>query len=90
MPKFTIEREIPGAGKFTATDLKALSQKSCGVLSSMGSGVQWIQSCVSDDKRYCIYQAPEEAALRQHAEPGEFPANSISRVHTIIYPATAG
>ena len=64
MPKFNIERVIPGAGKFTATDLKAISQKSCGVLSSMGPSIQWIQSYVSDDKIHCTYQAPDEAAVR--------------------------
>ncbi len=89
MPKFVIEREIPGAGKFTATDLKAISQKSCGVLSSMGPSIQWIHSYVCDDKIYCVYQAPDEAAVRRHAEIGEFPANSVARVHTVIDPATA-
>jgi hypothetical protein len=89
MPKFIIEREIPGAGKFTATDLKAISQKSCGVLSSMGPSIQWVHSYVADDKIYCVYQAPDADAVRRHAELGGFPANSIARVHSTIDPATA-
>lgn len=89
MPKFVIEREIPGAGKFTAADLKAISQKSCGVLGSMGPQIQWIHSYVTDDRIYCVYQAPDEATVRRHAELGGFPANRIERVHTVIDPATA-
>jgi len=89
MPKFVIERDIPGAGKFTAADLKAISQKSCGVLGSMGPQIQWIQSYVTDDRIYCVYQAPDEATVRKHAELGGFPANRIDRVRTVIDPATA-
>jgi hypothetical protein len=89
MPKFVIERQIPGAGKFTASDLKAISQKSCGVLGSMGPQIQWIHSYVTDDRIYCVYQAPDEATVRKHAELGGFPANSVERVHTVIDPATA-
>ncbi|MGZ5785265.1 MAG: DUF4242 domain-containing protein [Ramlibacter sp.] len=89
MPKFVIERQIPGAGKFTAADLKAISQKSCGVLGSMGPQIQWIQSYVTDDRIYCVYQAPDEATVRRHAELGGFPANRIDRVVTVIDPATA-
>jgi hypothetical protein len=89
MPKFVIERQIPGAGQFTASDLKAISQKSCGVLSSMGSQIQWIHSYVTDDRIYCVYQAPDEATVRKHAELGGFPANRVDRVHTMIDPATA-
>ena len=89
MPKFVIERQIPGAGKFTAADLKAISQKSCGVLGSMGPQIQWIHSYVTDDRIYCVYQAPDEAMVRRHAELGGFPANRIERVHTVIDPATA-
>lgn len=89
MPKFIIEREIPGAGKFTPADLKAISQKSCGVLSSMGPSIQWIHSYVADDKIYCVYQAPDEASVRRHAELGEFPANVVAQVRTVIDPATA-
>jgi hypothetical protein len=89
MPKFVIERQIPGAGKLTASDLKSISQKSCGVLGSMGPQIQWIHSYVTDDRIYCVYQAPDEATVRQHAEQGGFPANRVDRVHTVIDPATA-
>jgi hypothetical protein len=89
MPKFVIEREIPGAGKLSADELHAISQKSCGVLNGMGPRIQWIHSYVTDDKIYCIYQAPDEAMVREHARQGGFPANSVARVHAIIDPATA-
>lgn len=89
MPKFVIERDIPGAGQFTAADLKAISQKSCGVLSSMGTDIQWIHSYVSDDRIYCVYQATDEALVRRHAELGGFPANRVDRVYSVIDPATA-
>jgi hypothetical protein len=89
MPKFVIEREIPGAGKLTLDELKAISQTSCGVLRSMGPQIQWIQSYVTDDKVYCIYIAPDEETIRQHAQQGGFPANRISRVRTMIDPTTA-
>ena len=89
MPKFVLEREIPGAGKMTPADLKLISQKSCGVLSSMGPSVQWVHSYVTPDKIYCVYQAADESLVRRHAEFGGFPANKISRVSTIIDPATA-
>jgi Protein of unknown function (DUF4242) len=89
MPKFVIEREIAGAGKLTAAELKAISQKSCGVLSSMGPSVQWVQSYVTADKIFCIYHAADESLVRRHAELGGFPANKITRVTTIIDPATA-
>jgi hypothetical protein len=89
MPKFVIERDIPGAGQFTAADLKAISQKSCGVLGSMGPQIQWIQSYVTGDRIYCVYQAPDEAMVRKHAELGGFPANRVERVFTVIDPATA-
>lgn len=89
MPKFVIEREIPGAGKLTAQQLKAISQKSCGVLQSMGPKIQWLQSYVTDDKVYCVYIAPDEAAVRQHAKQGGFPANSVAWVRAIIDPTTA-
>jgi hypothetical protein len=89
MPKFVIEREIPGAGKFSAEDLKAISQKSCGVLTSMGTGVQWVHSYVTADKIYCIYNAADEGMVRRHAEIGCFPANSVQRVHSVIDPITA-
>lgn len=89
MPKFVIEREIPGAGTLTSDQLHAISQKSCGVLNGMGPQIQWIHSYVTDDKIYCIYQAPDEAMVREHARQGGFPANSVARVHAIIDPATA-
>ena len=89
MPKFVIERQIPGAGQFTTADLKAISQKSCGVLASMGSQIQWIHSYVTGDRIYCVYQAPDEAMVRRHAELGGFPANRVDRVQTVIDPATA-
>ena len=89
MPKYVIEREIPGAGKLTPAELKAISQKSCGVLSSMGPSVQWLQSYVTADRIYCIYLANDESLVRRHAELGGFPANKISRVTSVIDPATA-
>jgi hypothetical protein len=89
MPKFVIEREIPGAGKMSAADLKAVSKKSCGVLSSLGPSVQWIQSYVTADKLYCVYHAADESLVRRHAELGGFPANKISAVVTVIDPCTA-
>ena len=88
MPKFVIEREIPGAGKLTADQLQAISQKSCGVLKGMPA-VQWVQSYVTDDKIYCVYIAPDEAAVREHAKQGGFPANSVSRIRTMIDPTTS-
>jgi Protein of unknown function (DUF4242) len=89
MPKFVIEREIPGAGKLSMQDLQAISQKSCNVLQGMGPQIQWVQSFVTDEKVYCVYIAPDEAAVRAHAEKGGFPANSIARVRRIIDPTTA-
>ncbi len=89
MPKFVIEREIAGAGKLPPKELQAISQKSCSVLREMGPQIQWIQSYVTDDKIYCVYVAPDEAAVRTHAQKGGFPANRVSRVRTIIDPTTA-
>ncbi|MGB8694075.1 MAG: DUF4242 domain-containing protein [Steroidobacteraceae bacterium] len=89
MPKFVIEREIAGAGKLTPAELKSISQKSCGVLSSMGPSVQWVHSYVTADKIFCIYHAADESLVRRHAELGGFPANKITRVTSIIDPATA-
>jgi hypothetical protein len=89
MPKFVIEREIPGAGRLSPTELQAISQKSCGVLRQMGPQIQWVQSFVTDDKIYCVYVAPDEQSVRQHAEQGGFPANRISRVSSVIDPTTA-
>ena len=89
MPKFVIEREIPNAGKLSAQELKAISQKSCGVLSKLGPQIQWIQSYVTNDKVYCVYIAPNEQLVREHAKQGGFPANSVARVMTVIDPTTA-
>ncbi len=89
MPKYVIEREIPGAGKLSAADLKAISQKSCGVLNRLGPQIQWVQSYVTGDKVYCIYNAPNEQMVRKHAEEGGFPANRISKVSAVIDPTTS-
>jgi hypothetical protein len=89
VPKFVIEREIPGAGKMSPQELQAVSQKSCGVLQKMGPHIQWVQSYVTDDKIYCVYIAPDEAAIREHAKQGGFPANRISAVRRVIDPTTA-
>jgi hypothetical protein len=89
MPKYIIEREIPGAGALTSQDLQGISQKSCSVLSALGPSIQWLESYVTDDKVYCVYIAPDEATVRAHAEQGGFPANRISEIKTIIDPTTA-
>ena len=89
MPKYVIEREIPGAGKLSSAELHAISQKSCEVLNQMGPQIQWIQSYVTGDKIYCIYLAPNEGAVREHAQQGGFPANRISQVMNVIDPTTA-
>jgi predicted Rdx family selenoprotein len=89
MPKFMIERNIPEAGKLTHQQLNAISQTSCGVIRSMGPEIQWVQSFVTDDKIYCLYIAPDEATVREHAKLGGFPANSVQRVRAVIDPTTA-
>jgi len=89
MPKFIIERDIPGAGSLSPADLKGISQKSCGILSKMGPQIQWLESFVTDDKVYCVYIAPNEASVRDHAAAGGFPANKITTVRTVIGPTTA-
>ncbi len=92
MPKFLIEREIPKAGNLSAADLKGIAAKSCGVLGDMnrgGTDIQWVQSYVTGDRIYCVYNAPNEEAIRVHAQQGGFPANRIERVHGIIDPTTA-
>ncbi|MBS1755067.1 MAG: DUF4242 domain-containing protein [Ferruginibacter sp.] len=89
MPKYVIEREIPGAGNLTSDQLKGISQTSCGVLSNMGPQIQWVHSYVTDNKIYCVYIAPNEEMVREHAKQGGFPANSVSTVATIIDPTTA-
>ena len=89
MPKFVIERAIPGAGNLTAEQLQGISQKSCGVLSQLGPQVQWVQSYVTADKIYCVYIAPDAEAVREHARLGGFPADEVAMVTTIIDPTTA-
>lgn len=89
MPKYVIEREIPGAGNLSGPELQAISQKSCGVLNQMGPQIQWVQSYVTGDKVYCIYIAPNEEMIREHAQQGGFPADRISEIKTVIDPTTA-
>ena len=89
MPKIVIEREIPDAGKLTPEQLKAISQTSCGVLREMGPQIQWVQSFVTDNKIYCVYIAPDEDTVRQHAQKGGFPANSVAQVRAVIDPTTS-
>ncbi len=89
MPKYIIERDIPGAGNLTANDLQAISQKSCGILQNMGPSIQWLESYVTADKVYCVYIAPNEEAIKAHAQSGGFPANRISEIKTMIDPTTA-
>ena len=89
MPKYIIEREIPGAGKLTTAELQGISQKSCSVLSELGPQIQWVESYVTDDKVYCVYIAPNEELVREHARQGGFPANRVSEVRTIIDPTTS-
>ena len=89
MPKYVIERELPGAGKLSPQELKGIAQKSCGVLREMGSQIQWLHSYVTDDKIYCVYIAPNEKMVLEHAKCGGFPANRVSRVSGQIDPTTA-
>lgn len=89
MPKYVIERDIPNAGKLTPQELKGISQTSCGVLNKLGPKIQWVHSYVTGDKIYCIYNAPNEETVREHAKQGGFPANKVSEVKTIIDPTTA-
>lgn len=89
MPKYVIEREVPGAGNLSATELKGISQTSCGVLSKMGPQIQWLHSYVAGDKIYCVYIAPNEEMILEHAKQGGFPANLVSEVSAIIDPVTA-
>ena len=89
MPKYVIERELPGAGKLTAAQLKAISQTSCGVLQALGPQIQWVQSYVTDDKIYCVYIAPNAEIIREHARRGQFPANHIAEIQSVIDPTTA-
>jgi hypothetical protein len=89
MPKYLIEREIPGAGKLSPEQLRGISQKSCSVLNNLGPQIQWIQSYVTGDKIYCVYRAPNEEMVREHARQGGFPANTISEIKSVIDPSTA-
>ena len=89
MPKFVIEREIPNAGKLSDADIQAISQKSCGVLRNLGPQIQWVHSYVTDDRIYCIYIAPDEATVREHAKQGGFPANRVMQVRRVIDPTSA-
>ncbi|MXX98291.1 MAG: DUF4242 domain-containing protein [Gammaproteobacteria bacterium] len=89
MPKYIIERDIPGAGDLSASDLQGISQKSCGILKNMGPQIQWLESHVTADKVYCTYIAPDIESIKQHASEGGFPANKISEIKTTIDPTTA-
>jgi len=89
MPKYVIERELPGAGQLSSAELKAISQKSVGILHDLGPEIQWVQSYVVDDKLYCVYNAPSPELIEEHARCGGFPANRISEVRAIIDPVTA-
>ncbi len=89
VPQYLIERNIPGAGKLTTAELKAISQKSCGVLNQLGSQIQWVHSYVTGDQIYCVYRAPNEEMVREHARQGGFPANRVSEIRTTIDPTTA-
>ncbi len=89
MPQYVIERDIPGAGKFTPEELQGISQKSCSVLNQLGPQIQWVHSYVTADRIYCVYRAPNEELVREHARQGGFPANRVSEVVTMIDPTTA-
>ena len=89
MPKYVIERDLPGAGKLTSEQLRGVSQKSCNVLNELGPAIQWVHSYVTDDKIYCVYIAPNKQLVEQHAAKGGFPANRISEVREVIDPTTA-
>lgn len=89
MPRYVIEREIPGAGKLSQAELQAISQKSCNVINELGPQIQWVESYVTEDKIYCVYQAPNKGILKQHAEMGGFPADRIEEIKNVINPVTA-
>jgi hypothetical protein len=89
VPKFVIERELPGAGRLSTDELRAISQKSCGVLEALGPAIQWRESYVTDDKLYCVYVAPNADMVREHARRGGFPANVVAQVRAVIEPTTA-
>ncbi len=89
MPRYVIERELPGAGKLTADELHGISQKSCSVISELGPSIQWVESYVTEDKIYCIYNAPNKEIIKEHADKGGFPANRIEEIKNVISPVTA-
>ena len=89
MPRYVIERELPGAGKLTADELHGISQKSCGVIRELGPSIQWVESYVTEDKIYCVYNAPNKEILKEHADKGGFPANRIEEIKNMISPVTA-
>ena len=89
MPRYVIERELPGAGNLSAEQLQAISQKSCSVLNDLGPRIQWVESYVTEDKIFCIYQAPDKEVIRRHAEMGGFPANRIEEIRNVMSPVTA-
>lgn len=89
MPRYVIERELPGAGNLNQDQLQAISQKSCSVLGQLGQQIQWVESFVTEDKIYCIYNAPNKAIIKEHAEKGGFPANRIEEIKNVISPVTA-
>ena len=89
MPRYVIEREMPGAGQLSGADLHAASQKSCGVINNLGPQIQWVESYVTGDKVYCVYISPNEEMIREHAQQGGFPANRISEIKSVIDPTTA-
>ena len=89
MPRYVIERELPGAGKLTQDELHAISQKSCGVIRDLGPSIQWVESFVTDDKIYCVYNAPNKELIMKHANMGGFPANRIEEIRNVISPVTA-
>lgn len=89
MPRYVIERELPGAGKLSQDELHAISEKSCGVINQLGPSIQWVESFVTEDKIYCIYNAPNKEILKEHAQMGGFPANRIEQIRNVISPVTA-
>jgi hypothetical protein len=89
MPRYVIERELPGAGNLTQGELQAISQKSCSVINELGPKIQWVESFVTEDKIYCVYNAPNKGILKQHAEMGGFPASRIEEIRNVISPVTA-
>ena len=89
MPRYVIERELPGAGKLSKDELRGISQKSCSVIKELGPSIQWVESFVTEDKIYCVYNAPNKEIIKKHAEQGGFPANRIEEIKNMISPVTA-